>query len=73
MKLINYFGQEFEREKPLTEKDLEMKKTTMEIYMAMNNKNSIDEMLKTLTVEEAKLIGKSASTNYILDRMTYGF
>jgi hypothetical protein len=73
MKLINYFGEEFERENTLTDRDLDMLKDTIEIYIAMSSKSDIDKILKTLTKEEATLVCRSASKSYVLDRMRYGY
>ena len=73
MKLINYFGEEFEREKDLTDKDIRFLRDSVEIYMAMGSKTAIDEILKTLTSEEARLICGSASLSYHIDRMRYGY
>lgn len=73
MKLINYFGEEFERENSLTDKEIKFLKDKIEIYLVMHSKGDIDKILKTLTKEEAMLICRSAQTNYVVDRMRYGY
>jgi hypothetical protein len=73
MKLVNYFGEEFEREKELTNSDLNSLKDRIEIYIAMGSKEDIKKTLKMLTPEEAKLICRSAQLSYITSRMRYGY
>lgn len=71
MTLINYFGEEFEREEELTSEKLRFLKDMIEIYIAMRNTKGIDDVLKTLTLEEAKSVCGFAQLSYIKDRMKY--
>lgn len=61
MKIINYFGEEIERTE---EPKLSNLKDMIEIYMVMRATTDIDNILKTLTKEESKMVMRSAYRDY---------
>lgn len=72
-KLTNVFGEEFTREKPLTQEQLNTIKDTIVIYMAMGDKSAIEKELKKLSETEARLVCGASGREYIRERVRYGY